>query len=101
MTSERSIFSIALQQSVMPLAIVVILYLTPDVPKIILIFVASHLGYGVVRQTVRRSTLHKREDGVYFWIELGGETHYSITDPSDPGGAWGESDGDGGDGGGD
>tara|TARA_R110002020_G_scaffold35735_10_gene107758 strand:+ start:1618 stop:1878 length:261 start_codon:yes stop_codon:yes gene_type:complete len=53
------------------------------------------------RRRLRRKSL-THSNGLYVWIELDGTTQCSSTHPDQPGGAWhSESDGDGGDGGGD
>ncbi len=57
------------------------------------------IGFVFYRNRVRRSSLHRREDGVYVWVEWHGGERTSLQDPSETGGAW-DSDGDG-DGGGD
>ena len=56
------------------------------------------IAFHVYRNRVRRSTLHRREDGIYVWVEWHGGERCSVIDPSAPGGAWdSEGDGDGGD----
>lgn len=62
------------------------------------ILVAAVLAFIVYRNRVRRKSLHKRDDGVYVWIEWHGGERTSYRDPSEPGGDWdSDSDGDGGD----
>ena len=55
------------------------------------------LAFETYRDYRRRSTLRKREDGVYVWIEWHGGESSAPTDPTDDWDSEGNGDGDGGD----
>ena len=62
------------------------------------ILVAAVIAFTMYRNRVRRKSLHKRDDGMYVWIEWHGGERSSLQDPSEPGGDWdSDGDGDGGD----
>ncbi len=56
------------------------------------------IGFNVYRTTLRKRSLHQKDDGTFVWIEWHGGERSSPTDPSEPGGEWDcDGDGDGGD----
>ncbi|NIZ61442.1 hypothetical protein DL239_10685 [Sedimentitalea sp. CY04] len=61
--------------------------------------VIAIIAFSVYRNQVRRKSLHKRDDGLYVWVEWYGGERCSATDPSVPGGLWDSEADDGGDGG--
>lgn len=99
MTSTRSTFDLAVRAAVIPGAIMGFMALT-GAPAPLIALAGLFLAFMTWADVRRRSTLRRRDDGTYVWIEWHGGTRCSDTDPSEPGGAW-DSDGDVGDGGGD
>lgn len=62
------------------------------------VLIAVVVAFTIYRNRVRRKSLHRRDDGVYVWIEWHGGKRTSLQDPSEPGGDWdSDGDGDGGD----
>lgn len=99
MAHTRSNLGLGLQMAIGPMFLLGIMIFT-GMPPILTGVVTLAMAFYAWSEFRKRSTLRRRDDGVYVWIEWYGFERTSVTDPSKPGGAW-DCDGDGGGDGGD
>lgn len=96
MTSCRSAIQAVWPYAFFVLYVVLVCFVAESIFEIVwIVIVLSFLG---LKDYCRRSTLQKREDGMYVWVEWHGGERCSSDDPSADGGEWdSDGDGDGGD----
>ena len=94
MTSNRSDYEFSYAR-VLGGAAIIGLWIFADAQAAFIVFGSAVLIFDLYRDHKRRSTLRRREDGVYVWIEWHGGERSSTCDPTED---WdSEGDGDGGD----